>query len=526
MQRFTKILSVLVLLVFVTALVPVRFVQAQSSPEIDFSTTLEYLQNQQQADGGFPGLSEGSDPGTTTRALIAMHAIAEDPAQFVSADGLTPRDYLLATYPGYISDDNQLLFPGNAGLILAALSLSGMAPEDLSALLLDTLQEDGSFSTEAAKDWNSGVATDLSQALAILGLAAHRDQIPTAAVDYLLAKQLEDGTWDNGFGSDPDTTALVVVALLSTGQVDSDNAAIQKSFQYFRDTQLENAGWRPGWDTASLNVDTTGWTTLALVSAGEDLANWQVDGNSPRDALQSAMQADGSIGEGFVNVYSTVEALLGFAQQPLLEPLPPVVATTSQAALVVALPDGSTLLRCVEFSGETTSGYELLKTSGLQLETTFDPTKGNAICGIEGQGCERDNCFCGMPDYWSYWHIENSEWIYSSVGADTYQVSAGSVDGWSWGDQSPVLLSFDDVCGENAQLFLPAVVTEDQQPTSSVLLPLVEIPGEMQEVPADIVEGTPQPESENNALQYLIFGVIVIGLIAVLLLVLREKRKA
>jgi hypothetical protein len=59
-----------------------------------------------------------------------------------------------------------------------------------------------------------------------------------------------------------------------------------------------------------------------------------------------------------------------------------------------------------------------------------------------------------------------------------------------------------------------------------VLLPLVENAGEMQEVPAEIVEGTPQPESENNALQYLIFGIIVIGLIAVLLLVLREKRKA
>ncbi len=526
MQRFTKILSLFVLSVFMTSLAPASFVQAQSKPEIDFSTTLEYLQNQQQADGGFPGLSEGSDPGTSARALIAMHAIAEDPAQFVSADGLTPLDYLLTIYPAYIVDDNQLLFPGNAGLILAALSLSGMAPEDLSVMLLDTLQEDGSFSTEASKDWNSGVATDLSQALAILGLAAHRDQIPTAAVDYLLAKQLEDGTWDNGFGSDPDTTALVVVALLSSGQVDAGHTAIQKTFQYFRDTQLENAGWRPGWDSSMINVDTTGWITLALVSAGEDLANWQVGSNSPRDALHSAIQADGSIGVGNINVYSTVEALLGFAPQPLMEPLPTVVTTTTQAALVVALPDGSTLLRCVEFSGETTSGFELLETSGLQLETTFDPTKGNAICGIEGQGCERDNCFCGMPDYWSYWHLENDEWAYSSVGADTYQVSAGAMDGWSWGDQPPLLVGFDDVCGENAQLFLPSIANGDQQPTSSVLLPLVENAGEVQGVPTDIVEVAPQPESESNSLQYLIFGVIVFGLVAVLLLVLREKRKA
>ena len=373
MQRLPKFLSLFTLFIFITSLAPARFVQALSKPEIDFSTTLEYLQNQQLADGGFPGLSEGSDPGTTARALIALHAIGEDPEQFVSADGLTPLDYLLATYPGYISDDNQLHFPGNAGVILAALSFYGMAPVDLSALVLDTLQEDGSFSTEASKDWNSGVATDLSQALAILGLAAHGDQTPPSAVDYLLAKQLEDGTWDNGFGSDPDTTALVVVALLASGQVDKDHTAIQKAFQYFKDTQLENAGWRPMWDSSMINVDTTGWITLALVSAGEDLSNWQVESNSPRDALHSAIQADGSIGVEYINVYSTVEALLGFAQQPLIEPLPPVVTTTNQVGLVVALPDGSTLIRCVEFSGETISGFEVLQTSGLQLDTTFDP---------------------------------------------------------------------------------------------------------------------------------------------------------
>jgi hypothetical protein len=524
-QRFTKVLSLFVLLVFITALVPFSFVQAQATAETEFSNTLEYLQNQLQADGGFPGLGEGSDPGTTARAIIALHAIGVDSQQFVSTDGFTPLDYLLANYTGYISDDNQLLFPGNAGLVLVALSFSQSAPDDISALILETLQEDGSFSSEASKDWNSGVATDLSQALAILGLAAHRDQIPTSAVEYLLGKQLEDGTWDNGFGSDPDTTALVVVALLSSGQVDADQAVIQKAFQYFRDTQLENAAWKPGWDEASLNVDTTGWTTLALVSAGQDLADWQVNGNSPRDALLSATQADGSIGEGLINVYSTVEGLLGFAKQALIEPLPPMVVTTNQAGLVVTLPDGSTQLRCVEFSGETISGFNLMETSNLQLETSFDPSKGNAICGIEGQGCSSDKCFCGMPDYWSYWHLGQGEWEYSSVGADTFQVTADSVDGWSWGAEPPTLVSYDDVCGENAQLFLPTMADEELQPTSSVLLPLVEGGEVEEEIPTETVTVAPEPESENNLTQYLIFAVIVIALIIVLIFVFREKRE-
>lgn len=523
MQRFTKLISVFVLLVFIIALVPLSFVQAQSTAETEFSTTLEYLQSQQQADGGFPGLGEGSDPGTTARAIIALKVIGVDPQQFVSADGFTPLDYLMATYPAYISDDNQLLFPGNAGLVLTALSFSQSAPDDLSALILDTLQDDGSFSTEASKDWNSGVATDLSQAMAMLGLAAHRDQIPTSAVDYLLGKQLEDGTWDNGFGSDPDTTALVVVALLSSGQVGADHAAIQKAIQYFRDTQLENAAWKPGWDEATLNVDTTAWTILALIGAGQDLADWQVDGISPRDALRSAIQEDGSIGEGFVNVYSTVEALLGFAKQPLIEPLPFVAVTTSQAGLVVKMPDGSTQLRCVDFSGETISGFKLIETSDLQLETSFDPAKGNAICGIEGQGCSSDQCFCGMPDYWSYWHLSQGEWEYSSVGADTYQVTAGSVDGWSWGAEPPMLVTFDEVCGENAQRFIPAPESEEQQPTDTI--PTVVSENEEEVVPTATVEVAPEPESEISLTQYLIFGLIVVGLIIVLALVLKEKRE-
>lgn len=527
MQRFIKILSVLVLLVFMTSLAPIGFIQAQSDTEIDFSTTLEYLQNQQQADGGFPGLSEGSDPGTTARALIALHTIGADPAQFVSADGFTPLDYLLATYPGYIFDDNQLLFPGNAGLILVALTFSQSVPDDFPTLILDTLQEDGSFSTEAAKDWNSGVVTDLSQALAMLGLAVNQDEIPTSAVDYLLAKQLDDGTWDNGFGSDPDTTALVVVALLSSGQVDADHTAIQKAFQYFRDTQLDNGAWKPAWDESSLNVDTTGWISLALVSAGEDLADWQVDGNSPQDALQSAIQTDGSIGEGFVNVFSTVEALLGFAQEALVAPLPPEVATISQAGLVVTLPDGSTQLRCVEFSDESISGFKLMETSGLQLATSFDPTKGNAICGIEGQGCSSDKCFCGMPEYWSYWHQEGGEWVYSSVGADTYQVTANTMDGWSWGAEPPALASFDDICGANAQLFIPAIVSEEVQPTSSVLQPLVESGQEKQEMPVETITVAPEPETETeNYLTLYVFAAILIGLVVVLVIVLRKKSKS
>ena len=521
MQRFRKFFSTFLILIFSISLSLSFNVQAQSETDIDFSQTIEYLTDQLLPDGGFPGLSEGSDPGTTARALLAFKAINLDPDQFVSSDGKTPIDYLVDTYANYITDDNQLLFPGNAGLILASLALYEASPEELPQLILDTLQEDGSFSTEATKDWNSGVVTDLSQALAILGLSSAGEQIPASAVDYLVAKQMEDGTWDNGFGSDPDSTAIVVIALLSSGQIDSEHPAILKALQYFRETQLENGGWRPLWDSSMLNVDTTGWITQALISAGEDLADWEVDGINPREALIPAVQPDGSIGMSFNNVFSTVEALLAFSDAPIFSPVdqidspPPVIQ--SKAGLAVTLPDGSSVFRCVEFSGESISGFDLLASSGLVIDTSFNPSMGNAVCGIEGQGCKSDNCFCGMPNYWSYWHIENNEWAYSAVGANTYQVSAGGVDGWSWGDQPPGPVNFDQICAETPLLFLPAVVKESSQPTTEVLLPLVENTGDQQPVET--------AEPQVNYSQYIVFGLMIIGLVVILILMLREKRK-
>jgi hypothetical protein len=520
MQRFRKFFSTFLILIFSISLSLSFNVQAQSETDIDFSQTIEYLTDQLLPDGGFPGLSEGSDPGTTARALLAFKAINLDPDQFVSSDGKTPIDYLVDTYANYITDDNQLLFPGNAGLILASLALYEASPEELPQLILDTLQEDGSFSTEATKDWNSGVVTDLSQALAILGLSSAGEQIPASAVDYLVAKQMEDGTWDNGFGSDPDSTAIVVIALLSSGQIDSEHPAILKALQYFRETQLENGGWRPLWDSSMLNVDTTGWITQALISAGEDLADWEVDGINPREALIPAVQPDGSIGMSFNNVFSTVEALLAFSDAPIFSPVaqidspPPVIQ--SKAGLAVTLPDGSSVFRCVEFSGESISGFDLLASSGLVIDTSFNPSMGNAVCGIEGQGCKSDNCFCGMPNYWSYWHIENNEWAYSAVGPNTYQVSAGAVDGWSWGDQPPGPVNFDQICAETPLLFLPAVVKESSQPTTEVLLPLVENTGDQQPVET--------AEPQVNYSQFIVFGLMIIGLVVILILMLREKR--
>jgi hypothetical protein len=524
-MSFRKFLSIVLLALILLGSLPYPTVSAQANSEV-ISNAVAYLQGQQQPDGGFPGVSGTSDPSTTARAILAIYAIGQNPADFTTANGITPIDYLSTTIADYIFDPNEVLFPANAGLMLSALAKNGSAPSDLPGLLMDTMKEDGSFASEAVEEFSNGTNTGLSQAMAVLGLASTGDPIPTLAVTYLISLQLEDGTWDNGFGSDPDTTALAVVALLSSGQVKAGDPVIQKAFDYFKTTQLDNAGWRPSWDTDELNVDTTGWISLAIITAGEDLSNWSKGESDPTMAITSMQKEDGAIGGTYTNVYSTVEALLGFAQEPLFPfaPAPQTEQTLeNQAALVVTLPDGTTVMRCVNYNTAEITGFELLQQSGLKLENIFDPGMGPAVCGIENQGCKSDNCFCEMPNFFSYWHWENDTWSFSQAGAGVYMVQPGALEGWSWGDTAPVEITYKAVCEEKQEMYVPVIsgpVTE-----SAVI--------EAEPAPTDKSQTVAiDPEEINSAdpaqiyTPIIIFIAIVVGLSIVLMLVIRKRRQS
>jgi len=165
-----KIFTILALILL--CFFPIQSVNAEAPQSGIPPETITYLQNQQQMDGGMPGLSGVSDPATTARALFVAKLLDLDLSSFTSAEGNTLLTYLVEAYPAYIVDDSGLIFPGNAGLMLAALASFDQAPAELSESILTTLQADGSFSTTASKDFSTGAYTDLSQALVILGLSA------------------------------------------------------------------------------------------------------------------------------------------------------------------------------------------------------------------------------------------------------------------------------------------------------------------------------------------------------------------
>lgn len=131
-------------------------------------------------------------------------------------------------------------------------------------------------------------------------------------------------------------------------------------------------------------------------------------------------------------------------------------AQAGSAGLVVQNPDGTVVTECVEFTGATITGYELLQFSSLAFTADDSSHFGAAICSIEGVGCDypAESCFCQCAggatcNYWSYWlQSRDGSWTSSHVGASTSRVRDGSVNGWAFGDGSapPLSISFDEIC--------------------------------------------------------------------------------
>ncbi len=127
--------------------------------------------------------------------------------------------------------------------------------------------------------------------------------------------------------------------------------------------------------------------------------------------------------------------------------------------LVVRFGDGSVYTECVSFGEESITGADVLQRSALSVVTQAGPM-GVAVCKIGPEGCNypAEHCFCkceGGPDclYWAYYHLKNGMWEYSQIGASSYRVHDGDVEGWAWGSGTmgssgakPPLLAFDEIC--------------------------------------------------------------------------------
>lgn len=196
----------------------------------------------------------------------------------------------------------------------------------------------------------------------------------------------------------------------------------------------------------------------------------------------------------------------------------------NQAALVIRSGEEQVDTYCVPFAEPEISGYELLQRAGRDVLIS-DAGLGVTVCRLDQVGCPAGNCFCqckGDPCiYWSYWHQQEGEWQYAVVGASTYMVQPGEVDGWSWGPGSvseaiaPPSLSFDDICGTeestiDATPASPAVA--ETLPTPAEPVPTLAASPTLGLVSTAVPAGAPNGSTGTASWLYGLFVLIVLGL--------------
>ena len=169
---------------------------------------LVWLRGQQNADGGYPGFSgPASDPSVAADAALAFLAGGINPAE-VKKGNASLLDYLHTTAPGLKS--------GPAAKYLLVAATDGEDPSAFGGANL--------FALSTAEKSGDGVygGSYFTHALVVLAhaLAKSPDAAKTLDNGVLLKAQHPDGGWafDAAGTSDTNTTALVVQALVVTGQ--------------------------------------------------------------------------------------------------------------------------------------------------------------------------------------------------------------------------------------------------------------------------------------------------------------------
>src|SRR4030042_3689645 len=196
-RKFTLLLSLVfgtVLVLSVVLLFKSNSAMASSTPPQlpVIENGLVYLQTQQGADGGILGFSGTSDPATTARSVLAFLLAGKPVSGALSTAGNSMLDYLASQTITFTHDSTGTLFPGRAGLLLAAISLTGDDPTAFGGMDMVTEleasfeSETGAYSTTAKQDFSNGLASDLSQAWAVLGLSLAGERVTDEASQYLV----------------------------------------------------------------------------------------------------------------------------------------------------------------------------------------------------------------------------------------------------------------------------------------------------------------------------------------------------
>jgi len=324
--EFSIIIAIIILLVIVSPVVssPIQDEISQTTIDTAIESGFDYIKSQMNDDGGIRWFDENSSLAATLRVVQSL-AAAKYPQDYLLSDtGKRPIDYLAETGENWINQEDSEtpgFSVGRAGQLLTAIAAANENPQAFGKDALNIIKE-----INALYDVNTGIygtstldnVTD--HIWAMIGLAANNASVPAEAADWIADAQLEDGSWNDGFGSLLDTTPLGMLALIGSGYRSADSPEILAATEFMQTNQQDDGGWKTEWDT-STNPNTTGIIVQAINASGQSTkdAFWQKPEGNPTTSLLSVQQDGGAFGSDFANAFSTADALIALTDKTLLD---------------------------------------------------------------------------------------------------------------------------------------------------------------------------------------------------------------
>lgn len=163
------------------------------------------------------------------------------------------------------------------------------------------------------------------QAWSILGTVALAQSVPANAVTYLKSLQQGNGgfEWQPGWGTDTNSTAIAIQALLGAGEA-NDSPAITNAVAYLATAQNSDGGFAydPSAVSHPSDGDSTAWVVQSLIAAGENPTSedWTKDA-TPIAYLQSLQLGNGSFqwqAGGGANLLATEQIIAALLGRPLV----------------------------------------------------------------------------------------------------------------------------------------------------------------------------------------------------------------
>jgi hypothetical protein len=296
-------------------------------------STVRYLQEAQQPDGGFADPGTPASPGTSAWVALALAAAGINPQDQARPGGIDAYSYLDAHFRD--GPNGQLPCSAMATTdferVLLVVNAAGTDPHsfdgcDLVAEILARQLPDHSFAYLPGEPGSVNTTIFAILALSLVREEASQDAIQDAT-GWLIAAQGKSGGWGWGApGSMPitDMTGAALEALAATSHTGTE--AQIKALKYLHEAQGADGGFpeKPGEES---NSASTAWVVQGLWAVGQDPETWLAgSGSEPLDYLESMQQEDGHIRwkrrADENGVWMTAYAAPAFAGQPL--PIPAV----------------------------------------------------------------------------------------------------------------------------------------------------------------------------------------------------------